>query len=265
MDPHFDRATALGLAQLVQLAYSLPDLSAEAVTAAAAALGRQIEELIYVNDAAGLWRRPDVPIGLIASAPDHLAVVFRGTDSLLEAIEDVRFAHADIGWLAGRCRACRAEKGFYALYQSLRLTDRRRRPLEAVLATAAPTVRIAGHSLGGALATLFAAELAVQAPFARPAAAVYTFGSPRTGDKAFAAAYDASVPTSYRVVNPHDLVPSLPVELAGYAHVDQLVSLPVPAGTPHGLLVSHSIDTYAELLGAMTPPAPAAQAARSPP
>jgi triacylglycerol lipase len=65
---------------------------------------------------------------------------------------------------------------------------------------------IAGHSLGGALAVLAAADLA--AGGRRPV--VYTFGAPRAGDPRFACRYGRLVPESYRVANPHDIVTRLP-------------------------------------------------------
>ena len=56
-----------------------------------------------------------------------------------------------------------------------------------------------GHSLGGALATLAAYDL--QAEFAFRKLQVYTFGSPRTGNHAFAHDYERRVPHTWHVVN----------------------------------------------------------------
>lgn len=64
---------------------------------------------------------------------------------------------------------------------------------------------LTGHSMGGALAMLTGCRLAKAG---RPPAAVYTFGSPRVGDRAFCAGY--ALPT-YRLVNRLDLVPEMPV------------------------------------------------------
>jgi len=64
---------------------------------------------------------------------------------------------------------------------------------------------LTGHSMGGALAVLTACRLA---KLGRPPVAIYTFGSPRVGDRSFCAGY--SLPT-YRLVNRLDLVPELPV------------------------------------------------------
>jgi hypothetical protein len=64
---------------------------------------------------------------------------------------------------------------------------------------------LTGHSMGGALAVLTACRLRRAG---RPPAAVYTFGAPRVGDRAFCAGY--RLPT-YRIVNGLDLVPEMPL------------------------------------------------------
>lgn len=64
---------------------------------------------------------------------------------------------------------------------------------------------LTGHSMGGALAVLTACRLA---KLGRPPVAIYTYGSPRVGDRAFCAAY--RLPT-YRIVNGLDLVPEIPL------------------------------------------------------
>lgn len=68
-----------------------------------------------------------------------------------------------------------------------------------------------GHSLGAALATLAAARHA-------ETRSLFTFGSPRVGDRDFSASL--RIP-AYRVVNNTDFVPHLPPPL-GYAHVGAL-------------------------------------------
>ncbi len=57
----------------------------------------------------------------------------------------------------------------------------------------------AGHSLGGALATLAAHDL--QAEFGFPHLHCYTFGAPRTGNHAFAAETSRLVPETWHVIN----------------------------------------------------------------
>lgn len=79
---------------------------------------------------------------------------------------------------------------------------------------------IAGHSLGGAIATVFAQALAVQEPeVAARVAGVYTWGAPRSGDAAFARAFTTAYgDRSYRVRLAGDIVPFLIPSWLGYRH-----------------------------------------------
>jgi predicted lipase len=71
-----------------------------------------------------------------------------------------------------------------------------------------------GHSLGAALATLAADRLPdVQG--------LYTFGSPRVGDKGFQAHFRVK---AYRLVNGKDIVPTVPGE-GPFRHVGELIPI----------------------------------------
>ena len=65
---------------------------------------------------------------------------------------------------------------------------------------------VAGHSLGGALATLAAYDIQ-KAHGPLPGLHVYTYGAPRTGNHAFARDYEACVPHTWHVINDRDAVP----------------------------------------------------------
>jgi len=80
-------------------------------------------------------------------------------------------------------------------------------------------LHITGHSLGGAIASLFALDLVGLLPRTVGSSgteeqglvkAVYTFGSPRLGNAAFRSMYNALVPRTFRLVASRDLVPTLP-------------------------------------------------------
>eukprot|EP01065_Artemidia_motanka_P014979 TRINITY_DN18840_c0_g1_i1.p1 TRINITY_DN18840_c0_g1~~TRINITY_DN18840_c0_g1_i1.p1 ORF type:complete len:1046 (+),score=314.47 TRINITY_DN18840_c0_g1_i1:67-3204(+) len=66
-----------------------------------------------------------------------------------------------------------------------------------------PRFYATGHSLGGALACLFAYTLKQRRGLD---AIVYSFGAPVLGNAAFRAEYDEAVPGTFRVVNERDLV-----------------------------------------------------------
>ena len=126
---------------------------------------------------------------------DWLAVVFRGTegDQWSDILTDAKFAQ--IPWLGGHVHA-----GFAHAVREIepKLTVVINRLL------AGRTLWFCGHSLGAALATL-AADLY------HATRGVCTFGSPRIGDQAFAAAFtERLVGRSVRYVNNHDVVTHVP-------------------------------------------------------
>mmetsp|Transcript_10997 Transcript_10997/g.44291 ORF Transcript_10997/g.44291 Transcript_10997/m.44291 type:complete len:687 (+) Transcript_10997:14-2074(+) len=92
-------------------------------------------------------------------------------------------------------------------------------------------VFVTGHSLGGALCTLLAADLgaSVKSGSRNFTVTAINFGSPRVGNRAFVATYNDLVPDSVRVVNGDDLVPTLPA-LLGYRHVDHGVRIDADGG-----------------------------------
>lgn len=74
---------------------------------------------------------------------------------------------------------------------------------------------VTGHSLGGAMATLASVRLASEGYTVR---AIYTYGSPRVGDRQFRDSYHLA---NYRFVNDNDLVPHLPFRWC-YKHVGKV-------------------------------------------
>ena len=79
------------------------------------------------------------------------------------------------------------------------------------------TIWITGHSLGGALAELCAAQAMFVSKI--PVQGVYTFGQPRVGNKDFAAAVHEKLGSGiYRFVNDRDIVPRVPLFTMGFCH-----------------------------------------------
>lgn len=110
-----------------------------------------------------------------------------------------------------------------------------------------------GHSLGGALATLAAARIAPKA--------LYTFGSPRVGNAAFAAPLD-NLP-HYRVVDDQDIVPTVPPEALGFRHVGAELKLAAPPQNysildrllkPPKFLADHAPVNYVDRIAASLKP-----------
>ncbi|CAE6959747.1 mdlA [Symbiodinium microadriaticum] len=113
-----------------------------------------------------------------------------------------------------RCASCMVHSGFADLFDELR------RPLISDLRTlGCQNVTVTGHSLGAALAVLAAVDLAAEGFTLGP---VVTFGQPRVGNAAFAAALTSATSGAasvlWRVVHHHDPVPRLPLRVSGYMH-----------------------------------------------
>ena len=100
-------------------------------------------------------------------------------------------------------------------------------------------IYLTGHSLGGALAQIAAAELGDD-----QVAACYTFGSPRVGNMYF----DLWVkPPSYRVVNYADIVPQVPLPI-GYRHSGDARYLPATVTATPFRFSPNILQRFAQLL-----------------
>ncbi|GJN31463.1 hypothetical protein PR202_gb19863 [Eleusine coracana subsp. coracana] len=67
---------------------------------------------------------------------------------------------------------------------------------------------VTGHSMGGAIASFCALDLAIN--FGSNDVHLMTFGQPRVGNAAFASYFAKYVPNTIRVTHEHDIVPHLP-------------------------------------------------------
>ncbi len=186
--------------------------------------------------------------GFIARSGADVVVAIRGTEGVFEWIMDFLFAPTTFPYLA----AGKTEHGFTNFYTTFRSgpSDASPRVVEALRSLVAggsvQTLRITAHSLGSALATMLAIDVSGNGVFKTPT--VYTFASPRVGDKVFAGTYDGLVPDSWRVNNLNDIVPQLPPQLAGYVHVDAEVPINSEDRTNHSLNCWHSLLTYLNTL-----------------
>ncbi len=260
-----DLNTAIEFAQLVNAAYAIaPDNLANSAGNVVTVGGQSyvVATTIYSSDLATDLNpgrgNNQVSIGLIlqAETTGDVFIAIRGTEGINEWIQDVEFLQVPCPFLAG---AGHTEDGFTAMYNSLR-TDAAVGSPSVVKALATlpfklpvSSVTICGHSMGGALATLLALDLAANSSFKNPT--VYTYASPRTGDPLFVSTYNQAVPNSWRIANRLDLVPKLPLPPA-YDHVATLFELnPVQwLPLPPKILVKldvvceHVLDSYLYLL-----------------
>lgn len=166
---------------------------------------------------------------------DVLYVAFRGTENKADVKSDVKIGMRTVSWLPTDAKA---HRGFLKAYESVR--DQVTRRIREALDTNRGVKKLVftGHSLGGALATLAAADWVVHG--ANVPTDVYTFGAPQVGDQAFVNAFDAGVGVSVRVVNPHDKVPASLAPV--YVHVKGYY--PVTTVTKDVFPVSHLLSSY---------------------
>lgn len=262
MQPTLDVTKAIEYGQLVNATYSTQpgDLTnAAGQTLTAGGVAYTVVTTIYANDLATDMNPgridDEVSIGLMCQVKQagDVVIAIRGTEGILEWIHDAEFALVPCPFLAG---AGHTEDGFTDMYESLRAGAATGSPtvVNALGTLAFPrpvtSVTICGHSLGGALATLLALDVAANTAFTTPA--VYTYGSPRTGDSLFASTYDQVVKDSHRVVNRLDVITALPPTFVGYEHVltpDELNPVRLVKCT---LICEHSLATYLHLLSLQT-------------
>ncbi len=194
-----------------------------------------------------------VSFGFVAQAQiatGDLVIAVRGTEGMAEWVQDGKFLGTPCPILAG---AGNSEDGFTCIYKSLRVAvDPRSNSVvvdlnSRVFDQPVGSMTICGHSLGGAIATLLAFDVAVHTKFTNPT--VYTYASPRTGDTTFATMYNHLVPNTYRVANRMDIVPKLPAPPM-FEHVLGIQDLnPGLSKVRTDILCEHHLTTYSYLLG----------------
>ena len=241
--------TANAAGQVINVGYGAVNVAYEVVTT------------IYANDLATDMHpergTDEVSIGLVlqATATGDVVIAIRGTEGILEWIHDAEFGLVECPFLAG---AGHTEDGFTAMYLSLR-TDLAAGSSTVAHAlstlpfkSAVNSLTICGHSLGGALVTLLALDVAANTSFIDPT--VYTYASPRTGDPLFVSTYNQVVPHTFRIANRIDIVPKLPLPPL-YEHVLRRYELnPIKLGIPPTILVKsdiaceHYLSSYLHLL-----------------
>ena len=143
-------------------------------------------------------------------AVDHVSnlivIAFRGSESVVNWLGNVNIAMAPWSFCAG----CTVHAGFYDSWNSVKPQ------VESTLTTATQTwpsysVVATGHSLGGAMAALAAAELrtiGVQVT-------LYTYGQPMSGNMKWAQ-FVTNQGNNFRVTHQKDVVPTLPGLILGY-------------------------------------------------
>lgn len=254
MTPHFNRREAIFWGDFIKVAVGMyapgvinPSQPANFPN------GWRLDKNIVGTANVGFSRQKEF-LGFLAqslSNPKQYAFVFHGTKQLDFFLEELEFQLIPSPMSSGYGKV---EKGITRIYESMLFIDPKSGDMESIrhyLRNSRgnrPSYTVAGHSLGGALATIHGAILA-EAGFP---VTVYSLASPMIGDQAFVNTYNQLVAKSYRIVNIPDIVPKLPGELLGYEHVKGKIainSLKYPE-IKHDLSCYHDLATYLYVLGA---------------
>ncbi len=233
---HFDIVVAKTMIDFSRLAYKdEPEIREELKS-------NGFEFRLFLND-------PETDTqGFVATDSSKIYIAFRGTESIIDFFTDILIVKVPFPPTRRWFFKPKAHFGFVNSYNGIKnqLLD-----LVSTLLLDRPyEVYVTGHSLGGALATL--AALDIRERF-RPHVCVYTFGSPKVGNRWFAMKFNRSVKNSFRVVHDDDLVVWLPP--MGFYHVKKLVfidsegKIDINPSLPKRIIESLD-DVFAALTGA---------------
>jgi len=255
---NFDRGRAIELGELVQQAYAqLKDFQEDtpwnlkgnySLVSELKYMGTQMSSMKSVNQfdkelkeiaKSKLQRVKGLPIGFIAENAGGVFLIFRGTMTTSEWLRDLNIRLTSYP----RFDSCKVHEGFLQAYNVFRTK---------IIDSLGPldtrkSLFVAGHSLGSALATLAVPDLAASTGFRSPV--IYTFASPRVGDKSFAESYDRQYgKRSFRIANTSDLVVSIPLPvpflgfIGGYfTHVETPIDFTTQE---EDLEKNHNMETY---------------------
>jgi len=181
--------------------------------------------------------------GYILESQDSVLIAFRGTQSDPDWVSDAQVFQRSYPYAPN---SGMVHDGFLSIYESCRdeiMNIYNTLPFHK-------KIYITGHSLGGALATLHALDVALNTNFYQ--IIMYNYGSPRVGDTTFKRVYRSYVPISIRFVNFYDLVPKFPPPIIKsfllkktiyYNHVPSPMKFAIQKDS---VRENHSLETYKE-------------------
>ncbi|MUL82969.1 MULTISPECIES: lipase family protein [unclassified Mycolicibacterium] len=255
-DPRFTRDTILPMAQAAYAVFQTPGAEPalpagyrktallEVDTDVLAALGDLPESASTLVETV---IAPGAVFGLLGNNPavKTAFVSFRGTLTAAEWLDNLDIATTTYRPVANFGQV---HMGWMTLYETIR--DSLVSNLAAACA-GCDQLLVTGHSLGAALAVLAAPDiLRNMPPNLEPK--VTTFAGPRAGLHDFAAAFNMTIESCFRVVNQIDVVPHLPLSFPWlpYEHVG--VGVAVDSGGPTDQVYRHSLAAYGKGLDNLT-------------
>ena len=162
----------------------------------------------------------DLQVGITVSEKNRrITVIFRGSESKTDWRYDLNFfkhrLHDDVY----------VHHGFYKqLHEDDTYDKLKNDVISLIWGFPDYDIFVTGHSLGGALSTLFGYELSRDIPELMKKITVVSFASPRVGNLAFRKSHDLQKNLAHlRVANARDIVTALP--MINFKHVGTSLSL----------------------------------------
>ncbi len=199
-----------------------------------------------VTAAVRVGRRIEVFYGFLLESDDDSILVFRGTQRTTEWVGNIYavqqpYLDPNTGESLGNIHT-----GFRRIATSI---------INPLVVEAVKQINptkpcyVSGHSLGAALATVLAMDIALVVPELKPSLQVYVFASPRVGNPGFVRSYAKILPNSFRITNLADPIPTMPPTKlrAEFVHVGEEWSFLSQAGD---ILPNHIVDTYRRAVNA---------------
>ncbi|MDJ0589703.1 MAG: lipase family protein [Pleurocapsa sp. MO_226.B13] len=176
--------------------------------------------------------------GILLASNENNVLVFRGTQTQAEWLKNLNANQKQYINPTGEVRGA-VHEGFFQLTNDLSPA------ISDAVQQLDPTIPfyITGHSLGAAVATLAALEIAQKVPQLKDQIQLYTYAGPRVCSPTLAKFHSQLIPNSYRIVNLGDTVPLVPPVTIGksYVHIGQEWSFLAQFGD---VLLNHVVDTY---------------------
>jgi len=140
-----------------------------------------------------------------------LYIVFRGTKGERDILTDLECLQEKTSI---QNRDCTVHRGFLKAYKSIKSQ------IDSIKFADFENydIIICGHSLGGALATICAADISTTNKIY-----TITFGSPRVGNSRFTSIFNNHVTLYYRFIHQNDIVPTMP--RINYNHVGKQIRI----------------------------------------
>jgi triacylglycerol lipase len=199
-----------------------------------------------VTAAVSVGRKIEVFYGFLLESDEDSILVFRGTQRTAEWVGNIYAVQQDYINPNTGASLGRIHTGFRRIADSI---------INPLAVDAVQQINpnkpcyVSGHSLGSALATILALDIALAVPELQPQLQVYVYASPRVGNPEFVRSYAEILPNTFRITNLADPIPTMPPTKlrAEFVHVGEEWAFITQGGD---ILPNHIVDTYRRAVNA---------------